>query len=166
MALPRLRVCQERSAVRQQWPGSSQDVLRAHERLSWMEPWQLLWRRVDLCSSSSISRSGTTRSSRLRRSPILHACASCTLQSSTTDEPPPVKRRVPVRRSSPCSRDSTEGARRAACSLMRWPCELLEFPDPRVAQRDGLSRELAASPDFDTWSSHWLAATRKPLQTT
>src|SRR5437588_7052408 len=111
MALPRLRVCQERSAVRQQWPGSSQDVLmlRAHERLSerlsWMEPWQLLWRRVDICSSSSISRSGTTRSSRLRRSPILHACASCTLQSSTTDEPPPVKRRVPVRRSSPCSLD-------------------------------------------------------------
>src|SRR5213080_1005993 len=98
MALPRLRVCQERSAVRQQWPGSSQDVdvLRAHERLyerlSWMEPWQLLWRRVDICSSSSISRSGTTRSSRLRRSPILHACASCTLQSSTTDEPPPVFR--------------------------------------------------------------------------
>src|SRR5437588_11766912 len=92
MALPRLRVCQERSAVRQQWPGSSQDVdvLRAHERLyerlSWMEPWQLLWRRVDICSSSSISRSGTTRSSRLRRSPILHACASCTLQSSTTDD--------------------------------------------------------------------------------
>src|SRR2546421_12427739 len=145
MALPRLRVCQERSAVRQQWPGSSQDVLWAHERLSWMEPWQLLWRRVDICSSSSISRSGTTRSSRLRRSPILHACASCTLQSSTTDEPPPVKRRVPVRRSSPCSLDSTEGARRAACSLMRLPCELLEFPDPRVAQRDGLSRELALS---------------------
>src|SRR5436305_438163 len=86
MALPRLRVCQERSAVRQQWSGSSQDVLRAHERLSWMEPWQLLWRRVDICSSSSISRSGTTRSSRLRRSPILHACASCTLQSSTTDD--------------------------------------------------------------------------------
>src|SRR2546421_13024046 len=86
MALPRLRVCQERSAVRQQWPGSSQDVLRAHERLSWMEPWQLLWRRVDICSSSSISRSATTRSSRLRRSPILHARASCTLQSSTTDE--------------------------------------------------------------------------------
>src|SRR5205085_1591243 len=79
MALPRLRVCQERSAVRQQWPGSSQDVLRAHERLSWMEPWQLLWRRVDICSSSSISRSATTRSSRLRRSPILHACASCSL---------------------------------------------------------------------------------------
>src|SRR5438552_13130689 len=91
MALPRLRVCQERSAVRQQWPGSSQDVdvLRAHERLyewlSWMEPWQLLWRRADIYSSSSISRSATTRSSRLRRSPILHACASCTLQSSTTD---------------------------------------------------------------------------------
>jgi hypothetical protein len=42
---------------------------------------------------------------------------------------------------------------------MRLPCELLAFPDPRVAQRDGLSRELAASPDFDTWSSHWLAAT-------
>src|SRR5947209_9574881 len=94
----RLRVCQERSAVRQQWPGSSQDVLRAHERLSWREPWQLWWRRVDICSSSSISRSATTRSSRLRRSPILHACASCTLQSSTTDEPPPVKRRMPVRR--------------------------------------------------------------------
>src|SRR6266853_6994687 len=97
MALPRLRVCQERSAVRQQWPGSSQDVLRAHERLSWMEPWQLLWRRVDICSSSSISRSVTTRSSRLRRSPILHACASCTLQSSTTDEPPPVKDRKSTR---------------------------------------------------------------------
>lgn len=28
---------------------------------------------------------------------------------------------------------------------MRLPCELLEFPDPRVAQRDGLSRELALS---------------------
>src|SRR5437763_16850552 len=107
--------------------------------------WHLVWSRVDICTLSTTSLSGTKRSSRLKRSPILHACASYTLQSSTTDEPPPVKRRVPVRRLSPCSRDSTEGARRAACSLMRLPCELLEFPDPWVAQRDGLSRELALS---------------------
>jgi len=40
---------------------------------------------------------------------------------------------------------STEGARRAGCSLMLLPCELLEVPDPRVVQRDGLSRELALS---------------------
>jgi hypothetical protein len=101
--LPHRRARKAWSRARRSLPDSSQDVLRVHEWLSWMESWQLLWHRVDICSWSSISRSGTTRSSRLRRSPIPHACASCTLPSSTTDEPPPVKRRVLVRWSSPCS---------------------------------------------------------------
>ncbi len=61
---PCLQVRHRRFMARPPWPGSSQDVLRAHERLSWMEPWQLLWRHVGICSSSSISRSPAARSSR------------------------------------------------------------------------------------------------------
>jgi hypothetical protein len=53
---------------------------------------------------------------------------------------------VPVEWSSRCSRDSTEGERRAACSRDAIAQALSrEETSPRVAQQDGLSRELALS---------------------